>query len=911
MKIADLQKTFGIDPPLIDLWIKEYGASLLPVQARAVTEGRLFEGGNLLVFAPTTSGKTFVGELLATTAARKGKRVLYLVPTKALAEEKAAHFTRLYQPAGITTVLSSRDHREWDDAIRSMSFHIAVLVYEKLSALLVGWPQLLEEIGVVVLDELQMLSDEERGGMIEILLTKIKTAPSRPRLLGLSAVLAEGEALAKWLNADLLVETRRPVPLRKGIFCNGTFFYREHNTGQIGEERWIDLPPLKKESDLLIALARYLGESRGEPTLLFLKDKSSVEFAAGAIADRVSLPPAEEAIEALASMEETASRAFLLNLLKKGVALHHADLPWELRDLVERAFRSGAIRILCATSTLAMGINCPAKNVLIESRQWHYYRRYGKMATRDLPRALYENMAGRGGRWGYIDDFGRAILVTHSPFQRRVWTDAYIDSPLEKITGALVSEDLTEYLLNLIASGKGASIDDLLSFLQETFSAGSWKQRNHDAQRAKIEAILSQAVEQGVVVRDEKGRYRTTEIGTITALKGIRLQTALSLIAWMRKSDPQRLSEIECLYALARTKDAKAIAIPLSREEIRRKNYRALLQKEIFSQQEEQKPIFKTLAEPMKTSAYEEAAAIKKTLLLSEWVTAKATSEMELFYHLHAGAIKRVGEEFSWLVEAAAAIAKAVGWPEEGAAQLQGLSNRLINGLPVTGRSLFKLPLRAGRSALLKLLRAGYDTPEALFELSLEEMKRILPSPLSERLHPLLHSKTDAEWSPCPPDRESAREEDADYLLPGTTPNAARSEFAGPALSHASGGADQKNPSASFRLLIHLRRDEVFYKGIPVHFPPLTLRLLVALAEKPGEIATKQTLYEHLWGEIRNPDDFPYEAQLRDHKRRVLQCIRKAVGDRITDEEIQGLIRTKARRGYLLALPPEAVRIIR
>lgn len=896
MKIAQLQQRFGIDPALIAVWEKEYGETLLPVQARAVTEGRLLEGGNLLVSAPTTSGKTFIGELLAMDAARKGRRVLYLVPTKALAEEKAAHFTRLYQPAGIITALSSRDHREWDEAIRAMSFHVAVLVYEKLSALCIGWPQLLEEVGVVILDELQLLSDEERGGMIEILLTKLKTAPSRPRLLGLSAVLAGGEALAEWLSADFLIETERPVPLRRGIFCGGAFRFREQNTGQAGEERWIDLPPLKKEEDLLTALAVYLGETRAEPTLLFLKDKASVERAAKTIAERTAFPPATEAIEALSGFEETASRAYLSNLLKRGVALHHADLPWELRDLVERTFRAGKLRILCATSTLAMGINCPAKNVLIESRQWHYYRRYGRMATRDLPRALYENMAGRGGRRGYVDDFGRAILATSSPFQQRVWSDRYIESPLDGISPSLIPADLPEHLLNVIASGKGASIDALLSFLGETFSARSWKEQEAAAWKTKTAAILDRAVEEGLAVCDEKGRYRTTEIGTIAALRGIRVRTALALMRWMRESDPQRLSEIECLYALARTDDARASAVPLSREEIQEKNYRALLQREVFLQQEEGKAVFKTLAEPMKRSAYEETAAVKKTLLLAEWVTAKATSEMETFYQLHSGAIKRLGEEFSWLAEAASAIARAIGWPEKGLALLEGLSERLINGLPAAGRPLCKLPIRAGgRGTILKLLRAGYDTPQALSELSLEEMKKILPLRVSERLHGLLHPEREGAPLRRFALAERAGESGMEYTSPFPL------------------ARDEPDPERVFpsRLLIDLKREEVSYRGLPVHLPPLTFRLLVALAEKPGEILTKQALYDRLWGAVQDPDEFPYEAQLRDHKRRVLDCIRRATAGKVPDQEVRRLIETKARRGYLMALTPEEIRFIR
>ena len=250
----------------------------------------------------------------------------------------------------------------------------------------------------MVLDELQMLSDEERGPTLELLLTKLLRARSRPQLLGLSAVLGGGEALAQWLQADLLIEEKRPVELRKGIFCRGSFSYREHNSGQAGEERWKEIRG-EEESDLMVPLAAYLGEEKGEPTLLFLKDKPTVEKVARKIGERTALPSAEEAIEALLALEETTARDFLIRLLRKGIGIHHADLSLEQREVMARHFGKGTIRILVSTSTLAMGINCPAKNVLIESRQWH--RRSRGTDTRPLPRAHHENMAGRGGRKGF------------------------------------------------------------------------------------------------------------------------------------------------------------------------------------------------------------------------------------------------------------------------------------------------------------------------------------------------------------------------------------------------------------------------------------------------------------------------------------------------------------------------------
>jgi helicase len=162
--------------------------------------------------------------------------VFYLVPRKALAEEKYLDFSARYAEAEIRVVVSSRDHREHDARIIGRDFQIAVVVFEKLQSLLVSHPSLAQAVGLVVVDELQMLTDEERGPGLELLLTTLKMATSRPGIVGPSAVLGRAELLADWVEARLLVENRRPGALRKGVLCNGVFRYREHNGASEGTD---------------------------------------------------------------------------------------------------------------------------------------------------------------------------------------------------------------------------------------------------------------------------------------------------------------------------------------------------------------------------------------------------------------------------------------------------------------------------------------------------------------------------------------------------------------------------------------------------------------------------------------------------------------------------------------------------
>jgi helicase len=174
-------------------------------------------GGKIYHLCADILRKTLVGEIVSVHYAMAKKRALYLVPMKALAEEKYHHFKEMYGELGIETIISTHDRKEYDQDLERKEFDIAVVVFEKFKSLLVSNPNLLQGIGLIVIDELQMMGDETRGAGLELLLTKILLSPYKPQLLGLSAVLGDGEDLARWLRAELLVETSRPVELR-GVY---------------------------------------------------------------------------------------------------------------------------------------------------------------------------------------------------------------------------------------------------------------------------------------------------------------------------------------------------------------------------------------------------------------------------------------------------------------------------------------------------------------------------------------------------------------------------------------------------------------------------------------------------------------------------------------------------------------------
>src|SRR4029077_20611435 len=118
-------------------------------------------------------------------------------------------------------------------------------------------------------------------------------------------------------------------------------------------------------------------------------------------------------------------------------AFHNADLSPEERDLVERHFRGGAIRCLFSTSTLAVGMNLPVKNVVLDGRKWEFLRRYGRWSLEDITKSEYENMSGRAGRLPPGHGFGRFVMVTGSPFEADIWLRHYAGAEFEDIRPTL------------------------------------------------------------------------------------------------------------------------------------------------------------------------------------------------------------------------------------------------------------------------------------------------------------------------------------------------------------------------------------------------------------------------------------------------------------------------------------------
>ena len=193
-------------------------AELRPAQEKSINAG-LLDGKNLLVCTPTASGKTLIAELAAMKSIIEGKgKAVYIVPLKALASEKYGNFKKRYENLA-KIALSIGDIDSSDPYIAE--YDLIVTTSEKLDSLIRHHAPWLSSISVVIVDEIHLLNDTERGPTLEVLLTILKKILKNVQIIGLSATIGNAEELAEWLGAALVADEWRPVELHKGVYLDG------------------------------------------------------------------------------------------------------------------------------------------------------------------------------------------------------------------------------------------------------------------------------------------------------------------------------------------------------------------------------------------------------------------------------------------------------------------------------------------------------------------------------------------------------------------------------------------------------------------------------------------------------------------------------------------------------------------
>lgn len=432
----------------------------------------LAHGRSVLVTAPTGTGKTLVAEYAIWRARQHNQRVIYTTPLKALSNQKYRDLCNLYGSEAVGLVTGDIvEHSKASIVIMTTEVYRNMLLEEGAERFTGGertTPVSLADVGYIVFDELHYLSDAGRGPVWE---EAIICSPPTVQLVGLSATASNAEDLAEWISrvhrpVSLVVHTERAVPLEHFYFldnklhmvmdANGQRIERFPNIGgetrlamsqgrnrryRFGEEEETqenataqgengaeqeaasDKKPARPKphktaepGEILSALR----EANLLPTLYFLPGRKVVEEAALSAARHLFTTPEEaellrqevsEWLEHLPPEDRNLQQVHALtDLLPRGLGFHHAGLLPALKVLVETLFARGHLRAVFATDTLALGVNMPARSVVVGSLS-----KFDGQEMRLLTPNEYSQLTGRAGRRG-MDIHGSAI-IPYSPWE--------------------------------------------------------------------------------------------------------------------------------------------------------------------------------------------------------------------------------------------------------------------------------------------------------------------------------------------------------------------------------------------------------------------------------------------------------------------------------------------------------------
>ncbi len=634
-------------------WLEEYGASrrlvealkstglqkLYPPQKMSVEAGLLSTKNPFVVAAPTASGKTLIAEMaaLSLTLERAGK-VVYLVPLRALAREKYEDLSGKYSGFGIKVMQSTGDFDSGDPWLADAD--ILVCTNEKLDSLVRHRAPWLKDVRLVIADEIHLLGDGHRGPTLEVVLTRLRLTNPDLRIIALSATIPNADEIAHWLDATLIESTWRPVPLREGVYFNGAGIFND------GTVRWV--PSSETGSAALDLAMDTIGE--GGQALIFVGTRKAAESLPGKAGKLVAGRTTEEEKAGLlklaqqiasASAEQTKTGKKLAELVKDGVAFHHAGILGSQRRLVEEGFKANTIKILVSTTTLAMGLNLPSRRVII--RDWWRYE--PGVGIHSLPAIEVKQMSGRAGRPGY-DEYGEALLIARNKRDESELFEKYIKGGPEKITSRLANDDAMRFhILASIAGMFTRTRPELFEFLESTFSA---YQAGADFLYKLSDGALD-FLQSEEMVRAEKNLLLATRFGRrvselyLDPLSAVVIRDSLKL-------EPPKLP-FPLLQMIARTPD-------MMRLFLRKKDWEELM--EIYFAHAESL----LMAKEDKFPSEELLSSLKTASVLMQWILELPEDRITTHFGIGPGDLRTLVELSDWLLYSSYEISKLFGLKE-------------------------------------------------------------------------------------------------------------------------------------------------------------------------------------------------------------------------------------------------------
>ena len=474
------------------------GSDFTELQKKAFSDKEFWTVGiNKIIQGSTSSGKTLIAEFrMAYELYCKHKKVLYIVPLKALTTEKHKVFSNHFKDKRVYS--SSSDYQEHDYDLVHGDYDIGVLVYEKFFSLLAqNGKGLVLNCSLVFVDEMHMLKDPERGPKVEFSINKFRnTADSLDNqysIMGLTTIDCNMENVEKWLNISESIKcSDRPVPIEENFICmnedNNGFdvisFLNAKPCGSQALEFDPSLSPVeewKADSKKIAVLLNIIKNHSDKQIIIFCNGKNNSKSLLKAICKSgimkklnsdisMKIPDADDC-----EMDENQYNDFRNGINNYGIAVHNASLTLIARNFIEDAFEENKLRIIIATETLTMGVNLPTDiMIMYDTKVWR---------GDDIPELMsyqdYNNAIGRAGRLGKSKlNMGISYVITSDKQESKKLSDAFHDaSKIDTICSGIKSFgenyihgkneverlglSLAPYYLSLINNKSGYTRDEI------------------------------------------------------------------------------------------------------------------------------------------------------------------------------------------------------------------------------------------------------------------------------------------------------------------------------------------------------------------------------------------------------------------------------------------------------------------
>lgn len=651
--------------------------SLNPVQEKASKH----IGENLLVCAPTASGKTTIFEMfLLDFAVSKKKKVIYISPLKALTFEHYNDHKKKYSKKhdlrfGIST-------GDLDSSSKNLSsYDVLFLTFEKFDSVLRHEPDWIKDIGLVCIDEIHELGSD-RGTTLEILITQLKVNFPSIVFLGLSATIGNSESLSKWLNAKLITSNYRPIPLDIGInYCENIYF----------DQRKLELEKVVKDD----ALGNIINDTLklNKQLIVFCNSRKNTMSFASKYRELVKKYLNEKEILELRKIAKIAGDALetptkqclsLYSDILDGIAFHNAGLIYKQRQIIEEEFKAGKIKVIFATPTLAAGINLPAFRVVITTV---YRFSNGSMVL--IPINEFHQMSGRAGRPKY-DTKGEAIVMVNKESDVQRVYNSYVIAPPTDIESQLSKiNNLRTQLLSIILINNLKTITEIHKYMEKTFYYFVFG--GDQEIRENVLEILEEFADFGFITKDQKDNVALTEIGKKVCLLYIDPASANNILRDLEiKEKLKEIQELEKLFLIANTSECYPyIKVKKEKED------------DVFEALEELKPKI--------YFDYEDLNLLEKitfSQMLKDWVSEISENDIIEKYGTTPGQLQEFINKAIWINHCAQELIKTTKGNLKTYKEYSDLEIRLKYGIKKELLSLVELK-NIGRVRARKLFNSG------------------------------------------------------------------------------------------------------------------------------------------------------------------------------------------------------------